>query len=172
MTASHCVIDEIPETIGVRIGQHSLQESTPILKVSKILTHEKYDSVSQFNDVALLKLANPVQFTDNIEPVCLPPSDVDDPDGLFVAGWGRIDEGGRTSDRLHEINMPQYSQAKCESKYTGLITPNQLCAGGIKGQDACQGDSGGPLTSRINGRVNIVGVVSWGIGMAFKNISN
>ena len=164
LTASHCVNDEIPESIGVRIGQHSLQESTPILKVSKIITHEKYDSVSQFNDIALLRLANPVQFTDYIQPVCLPPSDVDEPDGLFVAGWGRIDEGGRTSDRLHEISLPEYNQAKCESKYMGLITQNQLCAGGVKGQDACQGDSGGPLTSRIDGKVNVVGVVSWGIG--------
>ena len=165
LTATHCVVDEIPETMGVRIGQHSLQESTPIRKVSKIITHEKYDFVTQFNDIALLRLTDPVQYNENIQPICLPSSDIEEPDGLWVAGWGRIEEGGRTSDVLKEVHMSLYAQGKCEDKYMGLITPNQLCVGGIKGQDACQGDSGGPLASKIDGKVNIVGVVSWGIGM-------
>jgi len=167
MTASHCLSDETEGEIRVRVGQHSLLESTPMLNVSKIVMHKDYDTVSQFNDIALLRLTNPIQFTKDILPICLPPSDLEDPDGLFVAGWGRVDEGGRTSDKLHQISLPQYSSAKCEAKFGGLVSENHLCAGGVKGQDACQGDSGGPLTSRINNRVNVVGVVSWGIGLLF-----
>ncbi|XP_054157647.1 ovochymase-2-like [Oppia nitens] len=169
LTAAHCVVDENPESIGVRIGQHSLQEPTPILKISAIKLHDDYDSVSQKNDIAVLRLQNPIQYNENIEPVCIPPSDLDDPDGLWVSGWGRTDEGGRTSDRLNEVTLPQYSLAKCENKYAGLVSDKQLCAGGIKGQDACQGDSGGPLQSKINGKVNIVGIISWGIGCAREN---
>jgi secreted trypsin-like serine protease len=172
ITASHCIVDESEDEIRVRVGQHSLLESTPLLNVSKIIKHSKYDTTSQFNDIALLKLKNPVQFTKNIQPVCLPPSDLDDPKGLFAAGWGRIDEGGRTSDRLHHVSLPKYSSAKCDAKFGGLFTDNHLCAGGVKGQDACQGDSGGPLTSRSRNRVELIGIVSWGIGLHLKQIIN
>jgi secreted trypsin-like serine protease len=166
------VVDETEDEIRVRVGQHSLLESTPLLNVSKIIKHSQYDTTSQFNDIALLRLRNAVQFTKNIQPVCLPPSDLNDPKGLFAAGWGRIDEGGRTSDKLHHISLPQYSSAKCDAKFGGLFTDNHLCAGGVKGQDACQGDSGGPLTSRSRKRVELIGIVSWGIGLHLKQIIN
>lgn len=137
--------------------------------MAKIVKHEKYSAVTQTNDIALIKLANAVQLDEHILPVCLPPSDVDEPDHLWVAGWGRIEQGGRPSRELREVYMPEYNLAKCESKYEGLVTNKQMCVGGIEGHDACQGDSGGPLASRIDGRVNIVGVVSWGIGINIFN---
>ncbi|CAG2114454.1 unnamed protein product, partial [Medioppia subpectinata] len=62
LTAAHCVYDEVPESIGVRIGQHSLQESTPILKITKITVNDKYNSVSQKDDIALLRLAQPIKY--------------------------------------------------------------------------------------------------------------
>jgi secreted trypsin-like serine protease len=147
VTAAHCVSDEIPDSIAVRIGQYSLQEPTPNLKISKITIHEKYNSVSQKDDIALLRLSQPIQYTDNIEPVCLPPSDLSDPDNLKVVGWGRTSEGGRPSSTLNEISLPQYSFAKCEDKYSGLLTINQLCAGGVSGHDTCQ-------VSRLRARVS------------------
>jgi secreted trypsin-like serine protease len=165
ITASHCVFNETEDQIRVRVGQHSLLESTPLLNVSKIIKHSQYDSTTQFNDIALLRLKNAVQFTEYIQPVCLPPSDFDDPKDLFAAGWGHIDEGGRISDKLRHVFLPQYSSAKCDANFGGLITDNHLCAGGVKGQDTCQGDSGGPLASRSRNRVELVGIVSWGIGV-------
>ena len=165
LTASHCIVEESPDSIGIRLGQHNLDESTPVRKVAQIIKHENYSPVTQVNDIALIKLASPVQFDEYILPVCLPPSDVEEPDGLWVAGWGRLEQGGRPSRELREVYMPEYNLAQCEAKYDGLVSDKQLCVGGVEGQDACQGDSGGPLASRIDGRVNIVGVVSWGIGI-------
>lgn len=51
--------------------------------------------------------------------------------------------------------------------------PTQICAGLEKGgQDACQGDSGSPLmvTDPITSRVNVIGVVSAGIGCALPKL--
>lgn len=61
--------------------------------------HENYvpTSRAQENDIALLRLARPVAFTDWIRPICLPVSDsnrnvnYENVDAAFVvAGWGKV----------------------------------------------------------------------------------
>ena len=62
------------------------------------------------------------------------------------------------------------------------VDSNMICAGVAQGgnifdisdnifaqggKDACKRDSGGPLVAQLGGRVNLVGVVSWG---QFTNI--
>ena len=166
----HCVFENNENSIQIRVGQHNIQDPQPFLQVEKIIKRSDYDSVNQYNDIALIKLKQPVKYSKIISPVCLPSSDVKDPQGLFVAGWGRTDESGPVSNALLEVNLPNYSLAQCKNKYKGLITDKHICAGGNEGEDACQGDSGGPLTARINNRVNVVGIVSWGMGNLFQLI--
>ena len=40
-------------------------------------THPNYDPYTTNNDVALLRLPKPINYTDYIRPICLPSSDVD-----------------------------------------------------------------------------------------------
>lgn len=46
--------------------------------IQEKIPHESYDpqSPNQYNDIALLKLAEPVEFNDYIRPICLPFSPV------------------------------------------------------------------------------------------------
>lgn len=122
-------------------------------------------------------------------PVCLP---VDEPIRTrsfvgynpFVAGWGRLQEGGKSSNVLQELQIPILENAECKEQYRKqgkLITENQfgdavICAGYLEGgRDSCQGDSGGPLmqpvrqdeaNNEISYRYYQVGIVSYGIGCA------
>jgi len=90
---------------------------------------------------------------------------------LVVSGWGRLSAEGEQPTVLHHVTVPFVSQKRCTDSYGSTITDNMLCAGNVKdgGVDSCQGDSGGPLTWQDpNGKIKVMGVVSFGIGCGQK----
>jgi len=81
---------------------------------------------------------------------------------------------GNNSDTLIKVEVPILSHEECiydtEIPKKHNVTENMLCAGYLKGgKDACTNDSGGPLVLQDDGNDLLVGIVSWGIGCAFKN---
>lgn len=64
--------------------------------VSEIITHEAYKDYTKGMDIALLRLAEPVSFSRDIAPVCLPYSSHQFAFGsqCWATGWGRVKEDG------------------------------------------------------------------------------
>lgn len=64
--------------------------------VSKVIKHPDYDPGTHKNDLALLRLSSPVNFTDYIRPVCLAAKRSFFVDGLscWVTGWGAPQTNG------------------------------------------------------------------------------
>uniref|UniRef100_A0A8C5XAW5 Acrosin n=1 Tax=Microcebus murinus TaxID=30608 RepID=A0A8C5XAW5_MICMU len=65
--------------------------------VEKIVVHEKYNPLTEGNDIALLKITPPVTCGRYIGPGCLPQFKAGLPRGpqiCWVAGWGYIKENG------------------------------------------------------------------------------
>lgn len=63
----------------------------------EIIPHDSYlpTSKEQANDIALLRLANSVKFTDYIHPICLPVAETAhnvnyDQFNFLIAGWGKV----------------------------------------------------------------------------------
>ena len=139
----------------------------------EFFTHPDYNPITMENDVALLKLPKPIQFSERIQPVCLARTPPTVNKRCFIAGWGTVSSGGLPATRLLEAAVPIIADDKCsraDSYGTWYKKATMVCAGKFDtgGTDSCQGDSGGPLIC-VEGRQPILtGVVSWGVGCAQK----
>uniref|UniRef100_A0A8B9LAK7 pancreatic elastase II n=1 Tax=Astyanax mexicanus TaxID=7994 RepID=A0A8B9LAK7_ASTMX len=119
------------------------------------------------NDIALIKLQTPVQFSDTISPACLPPSGQVLPNNYpcYVTGWGRLWTGGPLADNLQQALLPVVDHATCTKPdwWGNLVTTQMVCAGGDGQLASCNGDSGGPLNcQRADGTWDVDGIVSFG----------
>ncbi|XP_077385821.1 trypsin-1-like [Festucalex cinctus] len=182
LCAAHCFPNLITSNLLVYLGRQTQQGTNgneQVRRVTQLIPHEDYNADTFNNDIALLRLDSPVEFTDYIQPVCLAAqgSTVATGTEVTVTGWGTIgtDEPLPAPQALQEVTVPIVSNGDCNDVY-GVITNNMICAGtDAGGQDSCQGDSGGPLVSLSEAGVNTtryvqVGVVSFGRGCALPEI--
>ena len=141
-----------------------------VIAIEKIIIHSSYDKDGQDNDIALIKLKDPIKYNDRALPVCLPTQDLSAGTECYISGWGALNEGGSGPAVLHQAKVPLVNYNTCKNMYRGYgmdITPRMRCAGYTAGGiDSCQGDSGGPLVCKVGGRWHLMGVVSWGVGCA------
>ncbi|XP_032685596.1 proclotting enzyme-like [Odontomachus brunneus] len=174
LTAAHCVANMNSWDVArltVRIGDYNIKTNTEIRHIEKrirrVVRHRGFNAQTLYNDVALLTMNEPVEFTEQIRPICLPSgSQLYSGKTATVIGWGSLREGGVQPAVLQEVSIPVWSNSECKLKYgiaaPGGIVDSFLCAGQAA-KDSCSGDSGGPLMIN-DGRWKQVGIVSWGIG--------
>uniref|UniRef100_A0A8C9TTX5 Vitamin K-dependent protein C n=1 Tax=Scleropages formosus TaxID=113540 RepID=A0A8C9TTX5_SCLFO len=166
----HCGGALIAES-WVLTAAHCLERSTKVsaectevtVSVSEAVIHPDYDTVTVDNDIALLHLASPVQFSTFIVPVCLPSRRLAEQvlhrNGTMtvVTGWGKEDENKKYfSSALNFIKVPLVERGLCSQVMLNNISENVLC-----------GDSGGPMVTRYRGTWFLIGLVSWGEGCEF-----
>ncbi|XP_034001433.1 serine protease 33-like [Trematomus bernacchii] len=168
LTAAHCNPDR---NMMVVLGLESM--SGPNLNnvskaIDKIIVHPMYNFFDNDNDMALLKLSSPVNFTNYIQPVCLASANSTFYTGVssWVVGFGTTSSGGYNADTLQEVRVPVVGNNECTCAYHTL-TDNMICAGFRSGgKDSCQGDSGGPMMIKKGSVWVQSGVVSFGLGCA------
>uniref|UniRef100_A0A667Y130 Zgc:100868 n=1 Tax=Myripristis murdjan TaxID=586833 RepID=A0A667Y130_9TELE len=178
LTAAHCFSSDNTADFIIYLGRQSQQGSNPNEEsrtLTQIILHPDYNNPANDNDIALLKLASPVNFTDYIGPVCLAQSGSSIHAGTdsWVTGWGHIRSGEPlpSPQNLQEVEVPVVGNRQCNCDYgVDSITNNMICAGlRDGGKDSCQGDSGGPMVSKQNNRWIQTGIVSFGQGCALPN---
>ncbi|CAH0728371.1 unnamed protein product, partial [Brenthis ino] len=173
ITAAHCLTDKIGKPISVRLGewdeqterdcQKHLQDficnDKPVDKnISEIFMHDDFDVKSaKKGDIALLKLDEPIPFTEFITPVCLPSTEyVTQQDyvldsSYWTAGWG-ITEFDLPSPLKRKVSLNTVSSDICHTIYSEIpeeFFETLICAGGVEGKDTCSGDSGGSLVKMV-----------------------
>lgn len=193
LTAAHCVTEEdgngnpvlaaTPTHVVVGITNLSDGSQAQIIPVDSITFHPSYEPASFNNDLALIKLANPVDMTScgarcAIIPLISAANEDDLMDvgtAAFISGWGNQSNTGASNFPV-QLQAAQVSIMDCVGSGSGYsvsdITNNMICAGipSTFTKDTCQGDSGGPIVvSKGNDGYIQVGIVSFGEGCAMAN---
>lgn len=144
-----------------------------IVQIDNIIAHPGYTPQVLADDIALIRLARPADFTlETMKPICLPTTPELQSEKLegmqgVVAGWGATEDGLQSSVLL-SVDLPIITNRECQEIYNGSprIFDSQMCAGGEPDKDSCGGDSGGPLMypgkTRAGVRYVQRGIVSYG----------
>nr|XP_019962453.1 PREDICTED: enteropeptidase [Paralichthys olivaceus] len=174
LTAAHCVYGKNVhlQSWTAVLGLHSQSDMNPAevqtRRVDRIVINRHYNRRSKQADIAMMHLEQPINFTQLIQPLCLPAEGQNVKPGkhCFIAGWGRDAEQGSLPDVLQEATVPLVAHDQCKRQLPEYnITSSMLCAGFPEGGvDSCKGDSGGPLICLEDGYWTLIGVTSFGIG--------
>ena len=144
LTAAHCVYGMDMKGISIRLLQLERNSASEgiLRKVAFANMHRQFNPATLQDDIALLKLDQPVPLLDPIRPVCLPTNSNQNFDfkQAIVAGWGLTSDEGVQSNFLREVKVPVLTNAQCRSTaYKSMILETMLCAGYIEGgKDSCQ----------------------------------
>jgi len=168
LTAAHCV--EPNMNVTIIIGAHNrLVEEPNQFRVwtTDVIIHPEWTPALIRNDIALLRLTTPLQWSVAVQPLLLPRvshlGNAFANEQATVSGWGRFsDDLPQASPTLNWITVPTIANSVCNIWFLGTIQATNICAE----QSTCQGDSGGPLTVVDEfGDTIQVGVVSFGIAL-------
>ncbi|XP_064480510.1 plasma kallikrein-like [Ornithodoros turicata] len=175
LTAAHCCRYYPYVELVALFGKHNirqLEEPQEARTFEKVIMHDKFaltdNELRVEYDYCLVRLSEPVNFTEFIGPVCLPEPGEDYTGAMCTtSGWGRVTNGGYTPDILQKVDLPIWTNEECALAYAEHqlnITDDMVCAGYKEGRKGtCRGDSGGPLVcERDDGSWVQVGITSWG----------
>lgn len=188
LTAGHCVARKQSNSaisnddIEVFLGKYHLRKFSSKgiqnIQVQRIIMHPEYNYKTYVNDIAMIHLARPAEYTDYVRPVCLWSENVDLESVVHkegtVVGWG-YDHTGRVTEHLTKARMPVIEHLQCVWSYpdffSKFVSNRTFCAGFRNGTSVCNGDSGGALVfPKTNSNPNhpvwhIRGVVSISVAL-------
>merc|ERR1711936_1313338 len=169
ITAAHCVEGALPVMDSVVAGAHHrlLEGGHQKRNVKSMEAHEDHNNPQFNNDVAIITVTEPFDFSDpNVQPIEMFTSvDAEIPADTLCnsTGWGLTSGAGLfLPNALQWARLSLHSRDQCEGIFPGYITDGMICAG-KSGHSTCNGDSGGPLVCPDeNGNGKLAGLVSFG----------
>ncbi|XP_043662673.1 trypsin alpha [Drosophila teissieri] len=156
ITAAHCFFDKFggrhsDQKFQVRAGSALKDSNGNLVEIVAIKIHENYGR--PFNDIAIVRLSKPLEFTNRVMPIPLAKTNPYPGTTAFISGWGLFLNANdvKLSYPKHLQGLTVYIQ---RLEYCGLFAPSIVCAGTFR-RATCYGDSGGALV--VN--KELVGVV-------------
>ena len=129
ITAAHCVGSHLHTAfVGRRFASRCDSPSCVGVAIEAYLVHPEYSGTATLrNDIALLRLTNPV--TTTAAKVASTEATAD-ATAFIVAGLGATSEQGGTPDALQMASVPAVSDALCEStQLSPYLNEGMMCAG-------------------------------------------
>ncbi|XP_046648370.1 chymotrypsinogen A-like [Daphnia pulicaria] len=164
--------------VTVLVGMHKADQSDVQMtrRISKVILHNRYNTFTYANDIAMIVMDAPVIFSRSVAPVCLPPASTD-PDQhlelriIIIIKWknwiiiiviGSKEDKSTVLQQARVTLMPN-SECKVDPTIGKYVTDNSLC---ITSDDndkfTCPEDVGGPVVALPSpGAWTLIGINSY-----------
>ena len=189
LTAAHCCQSRDPNSPRIKVTMYFGNEWEKFHLVidnfeTNVFVHDGFEKEpGHNNDICLMKIQELDLFAVGedkgcgsgcINAACLPSEPALHGDACWVAGWGKLSQGGQGASTLQETGLNIFSRDYClaNTNYHDVY-PEEFCAGQPDrdgdnlvdgGIDACSGDSGGPVICEVDGKAVVNGIVHGGAG--------
>lgn len=149
VTAAHCLEQGFPGSIRIGATQTVSQNEGQSVPVCSAIIHPANNMKSMENDIAILKLCDPVFVNSygeyNRNPDYPGATGVD----IFMVGFGRTNVAGGLSPILQKAKVDYLDNGACAARYSKYNGDQTLCADSPT-NGICYGDSGGPALDTNN----------------------
>lgn len=194
LTAAHCVKD-VPDNLehlpdnefGIKIKIEAIfgaldvnkKEKTQVRRLVKRIIRNDFNETTKVNDIALLELDKELDFTgseSHLTSICLPTEAESTIEKInttqcYIAGFGYEDQAMETNDYiLHYLRESIIKDRDCDRTFSHYKSGQNFCIGGVEKRGTCKGDSGNSMICLNNGKWTQIGLVSYGIPCALKDI--
>ena len=161
LTAAHCVAEGPTTGLHVRFDDPDVNDATggKVVAISEVHAHPDFDWEAWDNDIALVRLAEPV--TDRA-PTPIHREVVAAATAVIDVGYGVADNNDGGGGLLRSVDKVTADCAGANDP--GVSGDNLVCMDANDGRGSCFGDSGGPAFMRVNGSLVVAGVTSGGTG--------
>ena len=158
ITAAHCVRNDAGVTIPavevrVKAGANNPYNNAEgtVYQAAQVISHENYNDETLENDIALIKVSNPINISQARPVVMVTQEDISfgatDPGVMtWVTGWGLTSVSPEVfPTRLQKVQLPIVTNSQASTVWRSI--PSTVLMAGFRNgnKDACSGDSGGPL---------------------------
>lgn len=165
LTAAHCIP---PFEVHAYMGSTNHKEGGVRIPASNIISHEEFNATEFFNDIALIRVKKPFEFSKEIQTIELSSTRPTPGTTGLASGWGVLKENEMKPPpiNLQGVYLKTISLEECRKAYGKLTIQDSNFCTYSEGKDACEGDSGGPFA--IDGI--LFGIPSWGAACAKTGI--
>lgn len=149
LTAAHCLVDV--HKMAIYFGSSKLEDSNEKTRIiivvdpKNVYLHPQFYRPSLYNDIALIRLDEPITFSEFIQPIKLADnSETDLIDSRVIAiGNGYMSETDEIAPILQWAPLTVISLNACRQifPFVGSRT-SVFCAGNLDEKSVCRGDSG------------------------------
>lgn len=80
-----------PAYVYAVVGSFMLSEGGVEIELDQITPHEGFSLNKLANDIALIRTAEEIKFTDLIQPIALPTSSLQAGERVMLTGWGKVE---------------------------------------------------------------------------------